>query len=130
MSAGTNVDQVYSVTDTLTLTTSWQDTTVNAAELASGSYVVQVYVADSAVGGGHYQTYYTGMMSWFSGDTNEASSDEIVLHRAGHASNSGVLYLRVLRTYTADAADLKLQIAGNTTNTGTSTYTYKFRRLI
>ena len=130
MSTGTNVDQVYSVTDTLTLTTSWQDTTVNAAELASGSYVVQIYVEDSAVGGGHYQTYYTGMMSWFSGDTNETSSDEIVLHRAGHASNSGVLYLRVLRTATADVANLKLQIAGNTNNTGTSTYTYKFRRLI
>lgn len=130
MSTGTNVDQVYSVTDTLTLTTSWQDTTVNAAELVSGSYMVQVYVSDYAVGGGHYQTYYTGMMSWFSGDTNEVSADEIVLHRAGHASNSGVLYLRVLRTSTADAADLKLQIAGNTTNTGTSTYTYKFRRLI
>jgi hypothetical protein len=130
MSTGTNVDQVYSVTDTLTLTTSWQDTSVNAAELASGSYVVQVYVDDNAVGGGQYQTYYTGMMSWFSGNTNEASSDEIVLHRAGHASTSGILFLRVLRTYNADVADLKLQIAGNTANTGTSTYTYKFRRLI
>jgi hypothetical protein len=130
MSTGTNVDQVYSVTDTLTLSTSWQDTSVNAAELASGSYVVQVYVDDSAVGGGQYATYYTGMMSWFSGNTNEVSADEIVLHRAGHASTSGILFLRILRTASADAADLKLQIAGNTANTGTSTYTYKFRRLI
>jgi hypothetical protein len=130
MSTGTNVDQVYSVTDTLTLSTSWQDTSVNAAELSTGSYVVQVYVEDSGVGGGHYATYYTGMMSWFSGNTNEASADEIVLHRAGHASNSGILFLRVLRTFNADAADLKLQIAGNTANTGTSTYTFKFRRLI
>lgn len=130
MSTGTNVDQVYLVTDTLTLTTSWQDTSVNASELATGSYVVQVYVEDSAVGGQQYSTYYTGMMSWFSGNTNEASADEIILHRAGHASNAGAIYLRVLRTYNADVADLKLQIAGTTANTGTSTYTFKFRRLI
>jgi hypothetical protein len=69
-------------------------------------------------------------MSWISTDTNEVSSDEIVLHRAGTASNAGNLYLRVLRTLTADTADLKLQIAGSTNNTGASTYTYRFRRLI
>lgn len=130
MSAGTGIDQVYSVTDTLTLTTSWQDTTVNAAELATGTYVVQVRANDFAVGGGHYNTYYSGIMSWIAVDTNENSSDEIVLHRAGPVSNVGNLYLRVLRTPTADVADLKLQIAGSTTNTGTSTYEFKFRRLI
>lgn len=130
MTAGTNVDQVYSVTDTLTLTTAWQDTTVNAAELATGTYVVQVLVNDNAVNGGHWSTYYSGVMSWYAADTNEASSDEIMLHRAGHASTTGNLYLRVLRTLTADVADLKLQIAGSTTNTGTSTYQFKFRRLI
>lgn len=130
MSAGTNVDQVYTVTDSLTLTTAWQDTSVNAAELATGSYVVQLLVDDYAVGGGHYSTYYTGMMSWYGADTNETSSDEIVLHRAGHASNAGKIYLRVLRTASADVADLKLQISGTTTNTGASNYQFKFRRLI
>lgn len=130
MSAGTNVDQVYTVTDSLTLTTAWQDTSVNAAELATGSYVVQLLADDYAVGGGQYSTYYTGMMSWYNADTNETSSDEIVLHRAGHASNAGKIYLRVLRTYNADVADLKLQISGTTANTGASNYQFKFRRLI
>jgi hypothetical protein len=130
MSSGTNVDQLYTVADTLTLTTSWQDTSINAAELSTGSYVVQVYADDHGVNGTQYSTYYTGMMSWFATNTNETSSDEIVLHRAGHASNSGVLFLRVLRTSGPDTADLKLQIAGNTNNSGTSTYTFKFRRLI
>jgi hypothetical protein len=130
MTAGTNVDQIYTASDVLTLTTDWQDTSVNGAELTTGSYMVQAYVFDATVGGGQYYTYYTGVMSWYSQDTNETSSDEIVLHRAGHASNNGALFLRILRTTTADANDMKLQIAGTTTNTGTSTYTYKFRRLI
>ena len=130
MTAGTNVDQIYTASDVLTLTTAWQDTSVNAAELVTGSYMVQVYADDSAVGGGQYMTYYTGIMSWYGGDTNEASSDEIVLHRAGHASTTGNIFLRVLRTMTADTNNMKLQIAGITANTGTSTYTYKFRRLI
>ena len=130
MTAGTNVDQIYTASDVLTLTTAWQDTSVNSAELTTGSYMVQVYADDNAVGGGQYYTYYTGIMSWYSGDTNEASSDEIVLHRAGHASTTGNIFLRVLRTFTADLNNMKLQIAGITANTGTSTYTYKFRRLI
>lgn len=130
MSSGTNIDQLYTVTDSLTLSTSWQDTSVNAAELTTGTYIVQVIANDNAVGGGHYSTYYSGIMSWYGSDTNETSSDEIVLHRAGHASNSGGLYLRVLRTATADAADLKLQVAGQTVNTGATNYTFKFRRMI
>lgn len=130
MTAGSSIDQIYTATDSLTLTTSWQDTSVNAAELSTGSYMVQVYADDYAVGGGNYSTYYTGVMSWFGADTNEVSSDEIELHRAGHASNAGSIFLRVMRTLTADVSNMKLQIAGITTNSGTSTYIYKFRRLI
>lgn len=131
MSAGTNVDQLYTATADLTLTTSWQDTGVNAAELATGSYIVQVSnVTDYAVGGGHYYEYYTGVMSWWAGDPNSTIADEIILHRAGHAPGAGAIFLRVQRTPAADTDDLKLQIAGTTNNTGSYTYTFKFRRLI
>jgi hypothetical protein len=130
MTAGTNIDQIYTVTDSLTLTTTWQDTSVNAAELATGTYIVQVYANDYAVGGGQYDQYYSGVMSWFASNTNDGTSDEIALHRAGHAPNTGTIYLRILRTVSADVADLKLQIAGDTANTGASNYIYKFRRMI
>jgi hypothetical protein len=130
MSSGTNVDQIYSVTDTLTLSTSWQDTSVNASELATGTYIVQVTaVNDYSVGGGHYDEYYSGIMSWFASGTNSTVTDEIPLHRAGHAPNSGTIFLRTLRQATG-GTDLRLQIAGTTANTGTSTYTFKFRRMI
>lgn len=129
-STGTGIDQIYSASDVLTLTTAWQDTSVNAAELATGTYIVQVLANDRAVGGGQVSTYYSGVMSWYAADTDEATSDEVVLHRAGQASGSGTIFLRILRTLTADAADMKLQIAGTTTNSGTATYTFKFRRMI
>lgn len=130
-STGTGIDQVYTHQQNITLTTSWQDTGVNAAELASGSYVVQVTsVSDFTVGGTQYQEYYTGVMSWFAENTNSEVTDEIVLHRAGHAPNSGTIFLRVQRTPGENTDDLKLQVAGTTTNTAAYQYTFKFRRLI
>jgi hypothetical protein len=130
-STGTGIDQVYTHQQSITLTTSWQDTGVNAAELATGSYVVQVTrVEDFTVGGGQYQEYYTGVMSWFAENTNSEVTDEIVLHRAGHAPNSGTIFLRVQRTPGENADDLKLQVAGTTNNTAAYQYTFKFRRLI
>lgn len=131
MSTGTGVDQLYTHQQNITLTTDWQDTGVNAAELATGSYIVQVAaVSDHTVGGEQYDEYYTGVMSWFSGNANSLITDEIPLHRAGHAPNNGTIFLRVIRTYSVDTDDLKLQIAGTTTNTAPYQYTFKFRRLI
>ena len=127
---GTDIDQVKTFTISLTLDTTWQDTTINGTDLATGTYAIQLYADDNTAGGGHYTEYYTGLMSWFAGDTNEASSDEIVLHRAGRALTSRSIYLRTLRTVTANADDLKLQITTNGTNTGASNYVFKFRRLI
>jgi hypothetical protein len=69
-------------------------------------------------------------MSWHSANTNSTLADEIPLHRAGHAPNNGVVYLRILRTVSADTDDLKLQIRANYSASGSSTYTFKFRRMI
>lgn len=73
---------------------------------------------------------YSGVMSWYSGNTNDNASDEIVLHRTGHASVQDTLYLRTRSTLSADTDDLKLQIKGNYNASGSSTYTFKFRRMI
>jgi hypothetical protein len=115
--------------ESLTLTTSWQDTSISGTDLATGSYMVQVYADDNTVGGQHYTEYYSGVMSWYSGGTNSTDSDEILLHRAGRAPNNGYIYLRTLRTDSAPAT-LKLQISGDLNTSGPSTYTIKFRRLI
>ena len=130
MTSGTDIDQLYTTTKSMTLTTNWQDTGINGTDLTTGTYVVAVYAHDHAVGGSHYYETYSGTMTWYHNDTNDTTSDEILLHKAGHHSGSRNIYLRTKRTATADTDDLKLQIAHTATCTGNSDYVFKFRRLI
>ena len=130
MTSGTDVDQLKTVTVTATLSTSWQDTGIDGSDLSTGTYIVQVYINDHSVGGNHYQEYYSGVMSWTSANTNSTRTDEIPLHRAGHAPNNGDFFLRTERTSNSDTHDLMLQMRGSTSNTGNSNYVFKFRRMI
>lgn len=120
--------EIVSISKSLTLSASWQDTGISSTDLTTGSYIIQVEnVSDNTVGGQQYHEYYTGVMSWFSGGTNSGAADEIALHRAGYAPNAGALFLRVQRTA---VGVLKLQISGTTDNTGPYTYNFKFRQMI
>jgi hypothetical protein len=126
-SAGTNVDQLYTATDAaLVVTTSWVSTSVNFAELATGSYMVQVNTGTE---------YYTGIMSWYSADINSAVTDEIILHRASAGTETSNLFLRIERTdvdvdpSSVASLNMTLQISSSVTRVSAS-YTYKFRRMI
>lgn len=124
--------QVITITKNLTLSQNWQDTGISAADLQTGSYFVQLFANDLAAGGTNNNEYYTGLMSWYSGDTNssvEMPTDEVVLHRAG-ASGDGALYLRTYRTATADPDNLKLQIYSNIANASAANYVFKFKRIM
>ena len=125
--AGTAIDQLYTSTKSLTLTNAWQDTGIAGTDLATGSYMVQVFANDSGVGGGHINMYYTGVMSWFSSTANENSYSEVVLSRAGNAAAAGTIFLRVAQV---NLGTLKLQISGTTINSGASNYAFSFRRMI
>ena len=127
-----NVDQLVTITKSLTLTTDWQDTGIKSSDLATGTYIVQLYANDIAAGGTSSNEYYSGTMSWYAGNTDSSVSlptDEIVLHRAGGSSDAG-LYLRTFRTESADPDNLKLQIYSNLANPSASNYVFKFRRMI
>lgn len=124
---GTNIDQIFTTSTTLTLTTNWQNTGIAGTELPTGSYIVQCLANDSLQGGGEVNTYYTGVMSWYSSSDTESSFDEITLHRAGSASGAGTIFLQVLRN---NGGTMSLQIAGTTNNSSASTYNFSFRRMI
>lgn len=120
------------LTKSLTISTDWQDTGIYSDALATGTYAVQLIANDTGAGGNNSNEYYSGTMSWYSGDTNSSLSlptDEIPLHRAGGSGEAG-MYLRTFRTPTADSHNLKLQIYSNTANPSSSNYVFKFRRLI
>jgi hypothetical protein len=129
---GTDIDQVKTITKSLTLTTDWQDTGIKSTDLSTGTYIVQLVANDLASGGTNNNEYYSGTMSWYSSNTNSAlelPTDEISLHRAG-GSGDGALYLRTYRTPSADPDNLKLQIYSNTANASAANYVFKFRRII
>lgn len=103
------------------------DTGITGTNLGTGSYMVQMLVNDGTNTAQYYE-YYTGVMSWYAGTTNSTDSDEIVLHKAGHASGGRMVYLRTIRS--ASSGYLKLQIAASTAFTAASSIQFKFRQLI
>ncbi len=122
-------DTVTTVTKSLTIVADWQDTGIASSDLATGTYIVQLYANDIGAGGANYLEYYSGVMSWYDDKTNTSyllPTDEIALHRAGRSGEGG-LYLR---TFRVDDGYLKLQIFSNGENTSASNYVFKFRRLI
>ena len=137
MTSGTDVDQLKTFTMSFQLSAdTWTDTGIDGTDLSTGTYIVQVYVDDHNINGLHYDEYYSGTMSWYSSSTNSTVVDEIPLHRAGHAPNSGDIQLRTQRASGSDTHDLMLQIKHNRTynanldNTDGKRMTFKFRRLI
>ena len=101
---------------------------------APGTYSVQMYVNDYPVGGTQYREYYSGVMSWnapdSTNDTGIGAVSEIVLHRAGHAANQGITYLRTRETTDDESNELRLEIMCNRTYSGASNVIFKFVRLI
>ena len=93
-----------------------------------------MYVNDFAVGGTQYREYYSGVMSWNAPDTTNddglGAISEIVLHRAGHAANQGMTYLRTRESGTSESNKLKLEIMCNRTYSAASNVIFKFVRLI
>lgn len=130
LTQGTNIDQYYELNQIIQISDAWQDTGITASGLPTGTYIVQIFANDSAAGGGHTNEYYSGLMSWYSSDTDSTVFDEIALHRAGQGPGSGIIFLRVQRTLTADSNDLKLQISSTLNATSATLYTFKFRRML
>jgi hypothetical protein len=116
-----------SIEKTLTLTNEWQDTGIAGEDLETGTYAIQLFADDVSNGGFNNNEYYTGVLSWFSGATSESietPNDEIVLHRAGSSSNTGI-FLRTLRS-----TSIKLQILSTIENINPSNYIFRFKKLI
>lgn len=119
---------IVTITKSLTLKTAWMDTGISGTNLDTGTYIVQVSGLSSDDGISTYSEIWSGVMSWYSGGTNSTNAEEILLHNAGHADNSGEIYLRTART--SGGNYLKLQIASNIAATKADNIVFKFRRLI
>lgn len=113
------------------ITSAWADTGIAGANLATGTYIVEISVTDSAGAATSVNNFWnyraSGVMSWYKDNTNDTESDEIILHRTGHAYHN-VLYLRTLQT-ASGGGGLKLQISSNTTLATAMYVTFKFKKI-
>lgn len=121
---------VITITKNLKPTVDWLDTGIAGTALSTGTYVVQVSGLSSGNTPGIYSEIWSGIFSWYSGDTNSTNSDEILLHNAGHADNSNELYLRTTRQERTSGGVMKLQMAVKQASTSTVDVTFKFRKMI
>lgn len=118
---------VTTVTKSLNVTTSWMDTGINGTDLSTGTYIIQLSPNSNGTGS-LWHCYFSGVMSWYSGNTNDSETDEILLHRGGHAYQN-TLYLRTVQTANGGGG-MKLQIAASSSIGSTQNYTFKFKRII
>ena len=119
-------NDITTISKSLTVSTSWADTGIAGTNLKTGTYAVQMDVNGEGQGG-QWQEYYSGIMSWFEGNCNSTNSDEIFLHKAGHATNGESIFLRTVRR---ENNTLKLQIAASKAFTAAVSIQFKFKKLI
>lgn len=120
-------NNLTTITKSLNVTQAWMDTGITSTDLpANGTYIVQVQVSANDNTGDMWHCYNSGVMSWYRDDTNDTDTDEIILHRSGHAYGKTIY----LRTVMQSSGVLKLQIGASAGIGAAYTYTFKFKRII
>lgn len=115
------------ITKSLNVTQAWMDTGITSTDLPStGTYIVQVQVSANDNSGTMWYCLNSGVMSWYRDATNDTDTDEIILHRSGHAYGKTIY----LRTVMQGPGVLKLQIGASVGIGAAYTYTFKFKRII
>lgn len=120
-------NNLTTITKSLNVTQAWMDTGITSTNLpANGTYIVQVQVSANDGTGNMWHCYNSGVMSWYRDSTNDTDTDEIILHRSGHAYGKTIY----LRTVMQSSRVLKLQIGASAGIGAAYTYTFKFKRII
>lgn len=120
-------NNLTTITKSLNVTQAWMDTGITSTNLpANGTYIVQVQVSANDGTGNMWHCYNSGVMSWYRDGTNDTDTDEIILHRSGHAYGKTIY----LRTVMQSFGVLKLQIGASAGIGAAYTYTFKFKRII
>ena len=120
-------NNLTTITKSLNVTQAWMDTGITSTNLpANGTYIVQVQVNANDSTGTMHNCYSSGVMSWYKDGTNDTETDEIILHRSGHAYGKTIY----LRTVMQSSGVLKLQIGASSGIGKAYTYTFKFKRII
>lgn len=122
----TDLSNLITIEKNLTITQKWMDTGIQGNSLQDGTYIVQVTINSSD--NEMWNIFSSGVMSWYSGNTNDSEEDEIILHRVGHAYGN-VIYLRTIQL-SGGTSGMKLQISSSKDFTKEAKVTFKFKKII
>lgn len=122
----TSLSNLITIEKNLTITQKWMDTGIQGDSLQDGTYIVQVTINSSD--NRMWNIFSSGVMSWYSGNTNDSEEDEIILHRVGRAY-SNVIYLRTIQL-SGGTSGMKLQISSSKDFTKEAKVTFKFKKII
>lgn len=122
----TDLSNLITIEKNLTITQKWMDTGIQGNSLQDGTYIVQVTINSSD--NGMWSIFSSGVMSWYSRNTNDSEEDEIILHRVGHAYGN-VIYLRTIQL-SGGTSGMKLQISSSKDFTKEAKVTFKFKKII
>lgn len=122
----TDLSNLITIEKNLTITQKWMDTGIQGNSLQDGTYIVQVTINSSD--NRMWNIFSSGVMSWYSGNTNDSEEDEIILHRVGHAYGN-VIYLRTIQL-SGGTSGMKLQISSSKDFTKEAKVTFKFKKII
>lgn len=130
ITVGSGFGKTTKITQNLTLSTSWQDTTISKGVLSSGAYIVHITGIYNTDMSWQNDNQYVGVMSWYSGETNASDANEIPLHVTGHAQNGYVIYLRTLNYGRSTAKDTVLQIKSSVNFTRATDVKFTFVKIV
>lgn len=119
----------YTVTLNLSHPYAWVETGIEYNNvLADGMYLVQVFANSN---GPYWGCRYTGIMTWYSGGTNNNDErEEIILHRTGHAANFDAhIYLSTKGHEAGGKGVATLEIASNIATNKNVNYNFYFKRI-
>ena len=120
---------VIDITKTIAIGTDWTDTGIIGPDLPPGGYIVHfdgIYCGSSTW---EVLTRYTGIMSWYEGETNSSEVCEISLHHSGHATGA-IVQLRTLTHPRLDSSPyMHLQIKANGNTSNARSVTFHFLKL-
>ena len=127
-----NEDDTKTITKSLKVTEAWMDTGITTEggnfPKGNGTYIVQISHGHLDSGNDGYASIYSGVMTIYTGTNATDQTEEVILHRSGHASAKR-LYLRTITT-ASSAAYCKIQIAAATAWGKAADVTFKFRKMI
>lgn len=128
-----DASNVISITKNLKVTRDWMDTGITS-ELSNfpqgnGTYVIQIDATAISNSTDLWPSLYSGVITIYNGTNNTSETEEVILHRAGHATAKR-LYIRTQPTLNTGGKYSKIQIASSSDFSQAYDIIFKFKKII